>query len=339
MNKMRNTSASSRGNARSANAQDSTASSFDPENEAVVSTRNVETYSQRLPELRNSAKKYRYPRRVEPEVQINTSAIHRAFPDFSQGPSSGNESGSIEMGRGVHADDTNRDREFSLELSSDFNPQAFNTRRFAQEQPQPPQHSRLDRVSSYTHVYDTENITQISQSTQQARGAFSSAKDLIHRLNCGNVGKVTGDSGYDKNNNITHQSGETDCIPNISELVSGVFEDGTPVFSATSARSGYKVPQNRRKSRLSHVELASIPIPDDEQAIYISLKLLQEKVIALETSKVENGAAIATLKAENEALRHRNKRSDSALGSTSGSDGGDEAGSGVRKVAIEKSRE
>src|SRR2546421_5923374 len=78
--------------------------SFDPENEAICSTRtfNVDdsNLTQRLPELRDTAKKYgRFDNKPPANFLIDTSALARAFPDFTQGSAS-DESLSIEIGRG-----------------------------------------------------------------------------------------------------------------------------------------------------------------------------------------------------------------------------------------------
>lgn len=93
--------ASSTGSCHGTVSTDSTMTDFDPEkDDAIMSTRQLnDEYSQKLPEIRNTAKKYgRWsPRR--PDFVINTSAIGRAFPDFSQGGSS-DDSMSIELPRG-----------------------------------------------------------------------------------------------------------------------------------------------------------------------------------------------------------------------------------------------
>jgi hypothetical protein len=67
-----------------------------------MSTRQMDVdFSQKLPELRDTAKKYgRWNGNRLPDFQINTSAIGRAFPDFSQGDSS-DDSMPIEVGRGA----------------------------------------------------------------------------------------------------------------------------------------------------------------------------------------------------------------------------------------------
>jgi len=76
---------------------------WDPENEAFSSTSFGDTTntSQRLPTLRDSAKKYRtYTRPAEPEFDIDTSMMKKAFPDFSQGAIITEDGGSsLELGR------------------------------------------------------------------------------------------------------------------------------------------------------------------------------------------------------------------------------------------------
>jgi len=76
---------------------------WDPENEAFTSTSMGDTTNttQRLPTLRDSAKKYRtYTRPAEPDFEIDTSMMAKAFPDFSQGAIISEDGGSsIELGR------------------------------------------------------------------------------------------------------------------------------------------------------------------------------------------------------------------------------------------------
>ncbi|KAH7327226.1 centrosome microtubule-binding domain of Cep57-domain-containing protein [Rhexocercosporidium sp. MPI-PUGE-AT-0058] len=70
-------------------SQDSTRSTeFDPErDEALVSTQRMDfDVSQKLPQIRDTARKYgRWAPRKQDDFKINTSAIGRAFPDFTQG--------------------------------------------------------------------------------------------------------------------------------------------------------------------------------------------------------------------------------------------------------------
>src|SRR5690348_17313235 len=82
-------------------SQNTTASAFDPDHEALVSTRHLDTID-RLPGWRASAKKYHNQSEEEPDFAIDTSALQRAFPEFSQVASSedGDDDLSIEIGRG-----------------------------------------------------------------------------------------------------------------------------------------------------------------------------------------------------------------------------------------------
>ena len=145
-------------------------------------------------------------------------------------------------------------------------------------------------------------------------------------------------------NQGTQQSFMLPDLPNISELVSGVFEDGTPVFSRHSKpRSSRFVSQNSKAENQRFAGVEEIPVPEDEQAIFLSLKLLQDKVATLEKNNAEAVTTIAELQQKNRTLEtekydHRRvPRSDSALGMTD-SDGGNGPGGGQRKFLIEKNR-
>jgi hypothetical protein len=105
----------------------------------------------------------------------------------------------------------------------------------------------------------------------------------------------------------TRQSFLLPDLPNLSELVSGVYEDGTPVFSRNS-----KAKVTRFVSPLSlpteashntgHIPLESVPIPEDEKAIFVSLKLLQSKVADLEMAKADAEQRLEKLVQENAQL-------------------------------------
>ena len=96
-------------------------------------------------------------------------------------------------------------------------------------------------------------------------------------------------------------------IPNISELESGTFEDGTPMFSrhtkARTVSSSSRFPSLAgRKSRVSHYPIEELAIPEDEEAIFVSLKLLQEKIADLENKRIDAEVEIQTLKEKIEAV-------------------------------------
>ena len=94
--------ASSTGSNHGTVSTDSTMTDFNPQKDgAMMSTQQLDNnYSQKLPELRTTAKKYgRWAPREHTDIVINTSAIGRAFPGFSEGGSS-DDSISLEIGRG-----------------------------------------------------------------------------------------------------------------------------------------------------------------------------------------------------------------------------------------------
>lgn len=140
----------------------------------------------------------------------------------------------------------------------------------------------------------------------------------------------------------TAQSFVLPDLPNLTELVSGVFQDGTPVFSKTAPpRTRFGMPRNNGRSggRLSsHTPIDSVPIPDEEKAIFAALQLLQDKVAQMEHERAEAEKKIEEQELEIIEMRVTNqtqdrlRRSDSGLGSTDG----ESAGKGSWKV--EKTR-
>ncbi|KAL5451371.1 hypothetical protein PMIN06_006261 [Paraphaeosphaeria minitans] len=141
--------------------------------------------------------------------------------------------------------------------------------------------------------------------------------------------------------NPTAQSFILPDLPNLTELVSGVFEDGTPVFSKNAPmRSRFVAPGkggNGGRQPL-HIPVDSVPIPKDEKAIFAALQLLQDKVAQMEHERAEQEKKIEDqeleiieLKASAQA-QAQFRRSDSALGSTDGE------GSGKASWKVEKTR-
>lgn len=128
-------------------------------------------------------------------------------------------------------------------------------------------------------------------------------------------------------------------MPNLTELVSGIFEDGTPVFSKSiPTRSRFPGPNGGGRRQPSHIPVDSVPIPQDEKAIFTALQLLQDKVAQMESERAdaekkmeEQELEMIELKATTQA-QDRLRRSDSALGSTDGE------GSGKGSWRVEKTR-
>ena len=448
LNRTRPSPLSPKGSQNHSLAEDTTFSDFDPENEALMSTRQLETNAEKLPELRASAQKYRQYTRPESDFAINTSALGRAFPDFTQaGTSSDDGSYSIEVGRGVKKSNgtisrLGLSREFSSNAAINPDEDSFNfsapmvgnyeimstppalpqaaskkngksarnslrrdasIRRASNTQTENSQHSPpLAKTTDYVsggsrqgsaehrrtfaqmqaHVTDANDDSRISQDrpptvtltakntrfgnvkTRQPTASdalperFSSAKDFMRSISQAKgsdeqhaVGQTnaTITSTY---NGGTQQSFMLPDMPNLSELVSGVYQDGTPVFSrqgkikASRFASGSQGRRDASNAQTDYASVGEIPVPADEQAIFLSLKLLQDRVAELETNRAEAEQTIQELQQKNWTLeaektqRGRRERSDSALGMTDGgSDGGDHGGRGQRKWIIEKSRQ
>ena len=428
MNRTRNSSGSSRHSLNPASPQP-TVSDFDPENEAIMSTRQLDNNAQQLPDLHASAKKYSRFARPEPDFAINTSAIGRAFPDFSQGgTSSDDDSLSIEIGRGLKKGNNSkagRINEYSsnAQLSLDGDSMDFSapmignyevtgTPPLAQRQlskknnetpggsvkhdgqvrrpsglqkeitgPSPPpsktkdygsgesrkkgEESRRTLSSMHARVRDENERSRLSEERPPtldltARNTrFGNVKDQHAASNVVMPSKFTSRQGLlqslapKKIQNSqtvatphgTQQSFMLPDLPNISELVSGVYEDGTPVFTrhGKSRASRFFSASGQTSKSQNYTGVNEIPIPADEQAIFLSLKLLQDKVATLEKANAEAENAINDLQQKNRVLerekidRRRAPRSDSALGTTD-SDGGTEIRGSQRKLLIEKNR-
>ena len=428
MNRTRNSSGSSRRSLDLASPQ-STVSDFDPDNEAIMSTRQLDNNAHQLPEIRASAQKYSRFTRPEADFAINTSAIDRAFPDFSQGgTSSDDDSRSIEIGRGVKKGSNSkaeRLHEYSsnVPLSLDGDSMDFSapmigkyevtgTPPLAQRQsskkpdqasrsslrrdaqvlgpsglqkeipgPSPPPFKTRDYGSGESGKGSEDHRRTLSSMHARVRDENEQSKvgeerpptlDLTARnTRFGNVKsqhtasnsvmptKFTSKQGllqsiglkHRKNSQTvstpqgTQQSFMLPDLPNISELVSGLYEDGTPVFSRhgkSRASRFVSTPENAGICQ-HYVGVNEIPIPADEQAIFLSLKLLQDKVATLEKINAEAENAMQDLQQKNQLLesgkidKRRAPRSDDALGTTD-SDGGNEIGGSQRKMLIEKNR-
>lgn len=157
---------------------------------------------------------------------------------------------------------------------------------------------------------------------------------------------------YQPNQQQTHQQNHQqnrrrlsiENVPNMSEILSGVFEDGTPVFSRNiRARSARNASDQAGRKVSQRSAVSEVDVPDDEQAIYLSLQLLQDKVSVLERSNAEAEYSVKELQERNRELeaerlggRRASHRSDSAIGMTDSDGGEDVAGASGRKSAIQR---
>lgn len=121
--------------------------------------------------------------------------------------------------------------------------------------------------------------------------------------------------------NATAQSFILPDLPNLTELVSGVFDDGTPVFSKNApARSRFSAPPGRPQQ----IPVEGVPIPDEEKAIFAALHQLQDKVAQMEAERAEQERKLEEQDMELIELRattqaqEKLRRSDSAHDSDSG---------------------
>ncbi|KAL8821733.1 MAG: hypothetical protein Q9191_007252 [Dirinaria sp. TL-2023a] len=429
----------SQGNA----SPNSTTSSFDPENEALESTRQFDNVVDKLPQLRASAQKYNRFSRVqpqsEPDYAIDTSAIGRAFPDFTQGgsPSDGgpsDPSASIEVGRGhtknstgtisqlaratsrsprsepsVHDGGTFEfsapiARNQSTATSSLKMPKNRNLPNDVRANPArnvPPRRpsgvrSRANQVSPslvktqdngsgssrQTSAENRQTLTainarirdemeashiseerppspeltvrssrfggtrkQVSAQSEPLPVRFASRQSFASEVPHPQPARIHAEPLRDaaQPNNATQQSAPGSELPNVSELLSGVYEDGTPVFSRHSKPRTTRI-SSRQSSRPDPGQVDDVAVPFDEQAIVLSLKLLQDKVAELERERAQTENFLDELQLKNDNLewekaqRRSRQRSDSAIGLTDGgSDGGDDMG-GRRKLLIERNR-
>lgn len=124
--------------------------------------------------------------------------------------------------------------------------------------------------------------------------------------------------------NATGQSFILPDLPNLTELVSGVFGDGTPVFSkSVTAKSRFAAPPGGGR-RPNHIPIDSVPIPDEEKAIFSALQQLQDKVAQIEAERSEQDRRIEEQDLELIELRssaqayEKARRSDSANDSDAG---------------------
>ena len=122
-----------------------------------------------------------------------------------------------------------------------------------------------------------------------------------------------------KADNGPNQSFILPDLPNITELVSGIRQDGTPLFSRSSkSRSRFVTPADSRKP--AHQPVASVPETTDEKVLYASLQLLRGKVAELEKHKEqsekkleESELEVLHLKSRLEEIEHAPHR-DSGIG-------------------------
>ncbi|KAF7125809.1 hypothetical protein CNMCM5793_002102 [Aspergillus hiratsukae] len=352
-------------------------SDFDPEHEALASTKHFEN-SPRLPEMKGSARKQiNNFEDEEPDYAIDTSALERAFPEFSPVGTSEDdteESISVEAGRGINkptrrlddsrnslmsiensvrssspavrldypashtppksamrvssrrttSESLRRDaqlRQASLAHKENRDPLSSKTARKDQRRTLSEMHAKVrdsydgsfiaderpQPVASSTRATRFGNVNlshQIADAVERA-SQEAYAKEMRRGKLPSNLRNVSGSGAGDT---ATMQSFLLPDLPNLSELVSGVYEDGTPVYTRQSrARATRFVSPPNDGADMSmtreHIPLDAIPIPEDEKALFVSLRLLQDKVSELERAKSDAERKIDEMRQENAALK------------------------------------
>ncbi|KAL4867320.1 hypothetical protein BDV12DRAFT_186733 [Aspergillus spectabilis] len=358
-----------------ANSFASFGSDFDPEHEAIASTREFDE-SPRLPKMSTASRKLeQVDEKEEPDYVFNTSTFEQYLPHFSPiGTSEEEEDNdidddiSIEAGRGPSNPprrlDDSRNSYMSIENSIRSSSPAVrldiptpqksairgtsrravseNLRKDAQLRqatlahkenidPNPPSKSNRKeqrRTLSEIHAkvrdsYDgsfleDERPAAVSASTTRPtrfgnanlshqiadaveRASQEAYVKEVRRAKARAATNAGGDTG-------TQQSFLLPDLPNLSDLVSGVYEDGTPVYTRqprTRTTRFVSPPADATDASLSreHVPLDAIPIPEDEKALFVSLRLLQDKVSELERTKADAEKKLEDLRQENAFLK------------------------------------
>ncbi|KAL4973951.1 hypothetical protein BDW66DRAFT_141045, partial [Aspergillus desertorum] len=357
-----------------ANSFASFGSDFDPEHEAIASTRELDE-SPRLPKMKGASSKLsQVDEEEEPDYVFNTSTFEQYLPNFSPIGTSEEEEDhdidheiSLEVGRGPSNPprrlDDSRNSYMSMENSVRSSSPAVRldvptpqksamrstNRRAVSESlrkdaqlrqatlahkenidPNPPSkpNRKERRTLSEIHAkvrdsYDGSLlederppaiITTATRSTRFGNANIShQVADAVERASQEAYAKearrmkarASANAGGDTG---TQQSFLLPDLPNLSDLVSGVYEDGTPVYARqprTRTTRFVSPPADATDASLSrgHMPLDAIPIPEDEKALFVSLRLLQDKVSELERAKADAEKKLEDMRQENTFLR------------------------------------
>lgn len=332
-------------NRRTRNASpsaDLSLSTFDPDlNEALMSTRhNIEDDENAhvLPNLRATAQKYKRGYYNPPPQQPNppTSAVNRQFQDFDHSYTSDEQddhSDSIEVGRGMNGKARNTPSK-SEGIRSSMLMDMGNNSLYAVTATPPVRNRNAPNLRR-------EAATRRA-SAQMQRNSNSGLLEINGNAVAGSARSVRHQSVPLESPRNTSQSFLLPNMPNITELISGNYNDGTPIFSRSSkSKSKFASPNfGGAPSQPRFAPVNSIALPDDERAIFAGIQLMKDKITLLEENKVENERKIEAY--ENDVIELRAqldaqgnlRRSDSALGSTDG-----EGGKNASKWQDEKSSE
>ncbi|KAF1982000.1 hypothetical protein K402DRAFT_415223 [Aulographum hederae CBS 113979] len=364
----------------------------------LASTRQMDDdIARQFPDLRSTAQNYKYYNPQPPAPNPTTSVVRREFLDFDQDGISGEDSISVELGRGNKKSVRNtpsksnqslsdinavlsigNDSLYELTATPPIRPRTIprksdgleqsSLRREAQIRratsapqkdinaslarigkqgervsPEKPQerrkstladmHAKVSSEEEDNSLYRPPTITSTfrntrfgaSRQTSGAGNGLSTPPRAEKTPRRAALGTQRSAGLTSANPNTTAQSFMLPDLPNLTELMSGVYQDGTPVFSRTSkARARFTSNTNARNSGndpSNHLPVRSVPMPEEEKAIFASLHLLREKVAQLEHEKAEFEQKTKEFENDNIQLRteilalESARRPDSALGS------------------------
>ncbi|KAF2161747.1 hypothetical protein M409DRAFT_27804 [Zasmidium cellare ATCC 36951] len=108
-------------------------------------------------------------------------------------------------------------------------------------------------------------------------------------------------------------------FPDITELVSGMRKDGTPLVKRTNGGRSRFASTTYKPLAQDHAAIEGIALPEDEKAIFVSLQHAREKTARLESENSEAQKRIEELELQVAEMKHQlqlaSRRPDSALGS------------------------
>ncbi|KAI9657840.1 MAG: hypothetical protein M1831_004076 [Alyxoria varia] len=296
-----------------------------------------DTASQELPEFPSHTPDQMPKQTHEPEFQINTSALKRAFPDFSDYASTEPSEASVELGRGQGRESQRSLSPLGSDFSASMSVDIGDGKRYhvTGTPPLKPRRSR-DNASkpndaphnTGSNRLTTEKVNQDQlkipkKNSQRGRRTAGEPQALAEsepsltwndnrpaagkphkkntRFGSGSIKQPLGESksaGNVRPVQTTPQRGSANPtlqssiaipdIPEVTELVSGVRKDGTPIFPrGAKVLSAFGTPSSVRQTRgkANHDNVSEVPVSDLERTLYVSLQLLHDKVANLEDEK------------------------------------------------------
>ena len=317
-----------------------TASSFDAARDAIHSTAQLPDYT------------------TQQQLPQQTQPNYDQFPDsVSEGGSEGSAELSIELGRGVKRHTRARNEDVSsnlmLNMGNDSLYEVTGTPPMRSHSGPKNANDGLRRQASLRRATETAKTNDAAKRTSGMKARALS--EALHQINTedeasfmaeeqtatfhhrntrftrsrqasANIPKQqTPHRGVNNNGTVQSNSFMLPDLPNITELVSGVRKDGTPLFNrAAKSRSRFTSGSYRPSAPAQHHPIESVPIPEEEKVIYASLQVLKERVDQLELEKSKSAKRAEEYESEIIDLRSQlavaQRRPDSGLGSSASDD-------------------